>query len=145
MKKYKIFLFGIIAFGLIGCKGSKASKQAEVQDPVSHKNDLASPDISGQWKMMVVTPVGIHYPDMFLTQEGNIASGDLSGNPVIIKLLGDSLSFSSSRKTPIGTFNFDYTGRLITKDSMNGIFNMRGGPFANKDYDWTASRNIAPE
>ena len=131
-----IFIVSLLA---ISC----ASKKNLEQSPMSslEADQVGEPvDLAGHWRVKVVTPVGIHYPEMTLAQEENIASGDLSGNPVEMYIYGDSVSFSSFRKTPLGKFNFDYTGKLVQQDSLEGTFKMRGGPFANKYYDWGARR-----
>lgn len=135
---YRILIFTNFLL-LLSCANKK--KLAETS-----KENLPSPsienpaEIAGKWRVKVITPVGIHYPEMTLVQNGHLAEGELSGNPVNISIYGDSLSFSSFRKTPLGKFNFDYTGHLVQKDSMEGKYKMRGGPFANKIYDWGARK-----
>ncbi len=127
-------------FFCYSCNGKK--KAVQIEPTANTKVELpdANYDLSGKWIVKVITPVGIHHPEMILEQTGNVATGDLSGNPVTVQIMGDSVAFSSSRKTPIGTWDFDYTGNLISQDSMDGKYSMRSGPFAKKIYDWGARR-----
>ncbi len=135
----RLVILSFLFFSILTCSSKKKIQETKVES--SQKvEDLEPANIEGLWRVKVVTPVGIHFPEMSLSQEGNVAKGDFSGNPVEIQILGDSVSFSSFRKTPLGKFNFDYTGNLIQADSMEGKFKMRGGPFANKIYDWGARK-----
>jgi len=137
------YLFLILSFLILfTCKGKKKAVQTQPNINSEINFPDANYDLTGKWIVKVITPVGIHYPEMILEQKGNVATGDLSGNSVSVMVMGDSVAFSSSRKTPIGTWDFDYTGNLIAKDTMNGNYSMRSGPFAKKIYDWGARRVV---
>lgn len=138
----KFFFIGFISLFCFACNAKKKAAQTIFSDQTNVVHPDANYDISGKWIVKVITPVGIHHPEMIVKQNGNVASGDLSGNEVVIKIMGDSVAFTSSRKTPIGTWDFDYTGNIISRDTMDGKYSMRSGPFAKKIYDWGARKVV---
>ena len=82
--------------------------------------------VTGNWKLTMATPFGVQTPTLSIKQEGASHSGTLSGKAGEasldeLKVDGESLSFSSIAKTPMGDFPVSYRAS-VSGDNMNGTF-----------------------
>ena len=82
--------------------------------------------VTGNWKLNMLTPFGVQTPTLAIKQEGAGHSGTLDGKTGMatldeLKVDGDSLSFSSIAKTPMGDFPVSYRAS-VAGDNMNGTF-----------------------
>lgn len=97
-------------------------------------------DIGGNWQFAVQTDAGSGSPTFTFKQDGQKLTGDYSGALGQAKLTGtlkgNQLSFSFTADAGGQSAEVTYTGKVLTKDSMEGTVRLGG----LGDGTWTGKR-----
>ena len=88
-------------------------------------------DLTGRWRLAVVTDNGTGYPVLEREQEGDKVSGTYTSNAMGSRTIsgsvrGDTLSFTLSASGAGEGVVLTYTARIIGADSLNGSVDFAG-------------------
>lgn len=88
-------------------------------------------DLTGRWRLAVVTDNGTGYPVLEIKQEGDRISGSYSSNAMGTRTIqgtvrGDTVSFVLSASGMGEGVVLTYTARIVTPDSLNGYVDFAG-------------------
>ncbi len=108
--------------------------------PAPADSTSATFDISGAWQFAVQTDAGSGSPSFTFKQDGQKLTGDYSGAlgqaALTGTLKGNQLSFSFKADAGGQSAEVTYTGKVISKDSMEGSLSIAG----LGDGTWTGKR-----
>jgi hypothetical protein len=83
--------------------------------------------VAGTWKLSMKTPFGVQTPTLSIDENGGKLEG--ANGPADIQEVqidGNSFSFNSKVKTPMGTFPVSFRG-TVSGDEMEGTYKSMAG------------------